>query len=98
MQEKMEKVQEICEEMEKISGDALSQFFQVMFERVTDDELAMVENRLVTYGKMMLSYIFEMKARGVLDCPSYRMRLTSVGTHSSHLRPRGTKRRERELL
>ena len=68
MQEKMEKVQEICEEMEKISDDALSQFFQVMFEQVTDDELAMVENRLVTYGKMMLSYIFEMKARGVLDC------------------------------
>ena len=64
----MEKVQEICEEMEKISDDALSQFFQVMFERVTDDELAMVENRLVTYGKMMLSYMFEMKARGVLDC------------------------------
>ena len=69
MQEKkMEKVQEICEEMEKISDDALSQFFQVMFKRVTDDELAMVENRLVTYGKMMLSYMFEMKARGVLDC------------------------------
>ena len=65
---KMEKVQEICEEMEKISDDALSQFFQVMFKRVTDDELAMVENRLVTYGKMMLSYMFEMKARGVLDC------------------------------
>ena len=62
------KVQEIWEEMEKISDDALSQFFQVMFKRVTDDELAMVENRLVTYGKMMLSYMFEMKARGVLDC------------------------------
>ena len=54
MQEKMEKVQEICEEMEKISDDVLSQFFQVMFERVTDDELAKVVNRLVTYGKMML--------------------------------------------
>ena len=77
----MEKVQEICEEMEKISGDPLPKFLTLLLTRITKDETELLLEimkeetellrvQLTVYSKMMMFHIFELRSRDVLLDPS----------------------------
>ena len=81
MQEKMEKVQEICEEMEKISDDPLPKFLTLLLARITKDETELVLEimkeqtellrvQLTAYSKIVMFHIFELRSRDVLLDPS----------------------------
>ena len=54
-----------CNSREKEQEACLKFLLELLFDRITKDETALLRDRLLEYSKMMVTYIFEQKIRDV---------------------------------